>query len=203
MRKKNIADALFSKVQQRVLGLLYGNPDKDFHTNEIIRFSDSGTGAVQRELKNLAFSGLVIVKQLGNQKRYQANRDVPFFAEMRGIVIKTFGLADVMRDALKPISDSIQFAFIYGSIAKQEDHAASDIDLMIIGDKLTYAELFHILEKAEKKLNRKINPTFYSMSEWLRKYHDENHFIKKIVEQPKIFLIGNENEFESGQPGKD
>lgn len=190
----SFADGLFSKVRQRILALLYGQPDFDFHTNEIIRLSDSGTGAVQRELKNLLAAGLIIVKQLGNQKRYQANRANPLFTELRNIVLKTFGLADVLSTAIKPAAKKIQIAFIYGSIAKQEDTANSDIDLMIIGNNLTYADVFHLLEKSEIQLGRKINPSFYSPSEWLRKNNEKNHFIKKILEQPKIFLIGTEDE---------
>jgi predicted nucleotidyltransferase len=193
-KKINISDALFSKVRQRVLGLLYGQPDSDFHTNEIIRLTDSGTGAVQRELKSLASAGLVIVKQVGNQKRYQANRDTPFFLELRSIVLKTFGLADVLKEALKPIAKQIRIAFIYGSIAKQEDTAKSDVDLMIIGTDLTYADIFELLEKAEAQLGRKINPTFYSISEWLRKNKDKNNFVAKVLQHPKIFLIGTEDE---------
>lgn len=193
-KKITISDALFSKVRQRVLGLLYGQPDSDFHTNEIIRLTDSGTGAVQRELESLTSSGLVIVKRVGNQKRYQANRDTPFFAELRSLVLKTFGLADVLRETLKPIAKQIHIAFIYGSIAKQEDTANSDIDLMIIGENLTYADMFQLLEKAEAQLGRKINPTFYSPSEWLRKIKDGNDFVKKILKHPKILLIGTEDE---------
>ena len=193
-KKINISDALFSKVRQRVLGLLYTQPDSDFHTNEIIRLTDSGTGAVQRELESLTGAGLVIVKQVGNQKRYQANRDTPFFTELRSIILKTFGLTDVLRETLKPIAKQIHIAFIYGSIAKQEDTAKSDIDLMIIGENLTYADVFQLLEKAESQLGRKINPTFYSPSEWLRKNKDRNDFVKKILKHTKIFLIGTEDE---------
>lgn len=193
-KKVNISDALFSKVRQRVLGLLYGQPDSDFHTNEIIRLTDSGTGAVQRELENLAAAGLVIIKQVGNQKRYQANRATPFFTELRSIVLKTFGLTDILREALKPIGKQIRVAFIYGSIAKQEDTATSDIDLMIIGINLTYADMFQLLEKTEAQLGRKINPTFYSPLEWSRKNKEGNNFIIKILKQPKIFLVGTEDE---------
>lgn len=194
-KKTNVADALFSKVRQRVLGLLYGQPDVDFHTNEIIRLTNSGTGAVQRELESLTAAGLVIVKQVGNQKRYQANQNTPFFAELRSIVLKTFGLADVLRKVFEPISNQIHIIFIYGSIAKQQDRANSDIDVMIIGENLTYADIFQLLEKAEAQLGRKINPTIYSSFEWLKKYEEGNNFVMKVLEQPKIFLIGTENEF--------
>lgn len=192
--KTNLSDALFSKVQQRVLGLLYGQPDMDFYTNEIIRYSDSGSGAVQRELKKLTAAGLLIVKKVGNQKRYQANRETPFFAELRSIIIKTFGLADILREALKPMVSRITLAFIYGSIAKQEDTATSDIDVMLIGKDLTYADVFKLLEKAESQLGRKINPTFYSPADWLHKYNEDNNFINKVIKQPKIYLIGTEDE---------
>jgi predicted nucleotidyltransferase len=190
----NLSDALFSSAQRHVLGLLYSQPDTDFYTNEIIRLAKSGTGAVQRELAKLTAAGLVTVKQVGNQKRYQANRAAPLFPELRSIVLKTFGLADVIRSALNPLAKQIHLAFIYGSIAKQEDTTKSDIDLMIISDKLTYAELFPLLEKAEAQLGRVINPTFYSQSEWTRKYRQRNHFITELTKQPKIFLIGTEDE---------
>ncbi len=195
MRKKtNISDALFSKVRQRVLGLLYGQPDSDFHTNEIIRLTDSGTGVVQRELESLTAAGLVTVKQVGNQKRYQANRATPLFVELHSIVLKTFGLADIMRRVLKPFARQIDIAFIYGSIAKQEDTADSDVDLMLIGKNLTYADVFQLLAKAETQLGRKINPTFYTPGEWSRKINNSSHFVTKILKQSKIFLIGTEDE---------
>jgi predicted nucleotidyltransferase len=193
-RKISISEVLFSKVRQRVLGLLFIHPETSFYTNEIIRQTDSGTGAVQRELESLTAAGLIIVKQLGNQKRYQANQEMPFYIELRGIVLKSFGLADVLKKALKAIEKQIRIAFIYGSVARQEDTADSDIDLMIIGNDLTYADIFHSLEKAEMQLRRKINPTFYTVSEWSRKTNEGNNFINKTLEQPKIFLKGSEDE---------
>jgi len=191
----SITNILFPKVRQQVLGLLYGQPETDFYTNEIIRAAQSGTGAVQRELEKLANSGLITVKKVGNQRRYRANSAIPFFAELRSIIIKTFGLADVLRKALEPLFDKqIGFAFIYGSIAKQTDTANSDIDLLLIGDDLTYAEVFQLLEVAEIELGRKINPTFYSPREWIRKLDEDNNFIHQVLKQPKIFLLGTEDE---------
>lgn len=193
-RKISTSEVLFSKVRQRVLGLLFIHPDASFYTNEIIRSTDSGTGAVQRELESLTAAGLIIVKQLGNQKRYQANHEMPFYIELRSIVLKSFGLADVLKQALKTIEKQIHIAFIYGSVARQEDTANSDIDLMIIGNDLTYADIFHSLEKAETQIGRKINPTLYTLSEWSRKANEGNNFINKTLEQPKIFLKGSEDE---------
>ena len=137
-----LADALFAKVQQRVLGVLFGNPLRSFYANEVIGLARSGTGAVQRELARLEASGLVTVTRVGKQKHYQANAASPVFEELRALVLKTFGLADVLRAALAPASRSIRAAFVYGSIAKGQDTAASDIDLMVISDRLTYADLF-------------------------------------------------------------
>ena len=162
----NLSNALFSKVRQCVLALLYGQPDRSFHTNEIIRLTHSGTGAVQRELEKLATVGLITMQSIGNQKHYSANCTSPLFTELHSIVLKTFGLADVLRQALVPIAPQIHIAFIYGSIAKQEDTANSDIDLMLVCENLTYADLFKLLEDAQATLGRSINPTFYSSREW-------------------------------------
>jgi predicted nucleotidyltransferase len=190
----SLTNVLFSKAQQKLLGLLYGQPDADFHTNEIIRLTNSGTGAIQRELEKFTNAEILIVKQVGNQKRYQANPAMPFFAELRSIVLKTFGLADILRTELMPLAKHIKIAFIYGSIAEQKDTARSDIDLMIISDNITYAELFPLLEKAETKISRPINPAFYSPHEWIKKHKEKNNFICQVIKKPKIFLLGTEDE---------
>jgi predicted nucleotidyltransferase len=186
-----LADALFSKVQQRVLGLLFVNADRSFYTNEIVRFVDSGIGVVQRELEKLTASGLVTTKKIGNQKHYQANREAPIFEELRGIMLKTAGLSDILRAALLPLSDKIQTAFIYGSIAKGSDTAKSDIDLFIIGDDLAYADLYNLLSASEARLGRPVNPSIYSMQELRRKLAEDNAFVLRVLEQPKIFLTGS------------
>jgi predicted nucleotidyltransferase len=193
-KKNNLSDALFPKVRQLVLGLLYGQPDRDFYTNEIIKLTQMGNGVIQRELKKLSESGLLIIKEIGNQKRYQANKATPFFYELRGIVLKSFGLSEILQAALKPLFKKISIAFIYGSIAKQTDTANSDIDLLLIGFDLIYGDIFKLLEKIESKVGRKINPTIYNPEEWSRKLKAKNNFIQKISSQPKIFLKGSENE---------
>jgi hypothetical protein len=133
--KPGVADALFAKAQQRVLGVLFGNPRRSFYANEVIGLARSGTGAVQRELARLESAGLVTAVRIGKQKHYQANPASPVFPELRGLVLKTSGLADVLREGLAPVSNSIRVAFVYGSIAKGEDTAASDIDLMVVSDE--------------------------------------------------------------------
>jgi predicted nucleotidyltransferase len=198
----SLSDALFSKVQRCVLGLLYGNPDRSFYANELFRLAGSGTGAVVRELAKLSASGLVTVNKIGNQKHYQANRDAPIFEELRGIVLKTFGMADVLRQGLLPISGKIAAAFIYGSVAKGTDTAKSDIDVLVIGDDIAYPEVYSALMTAEKQLGRKINPSIYGKEDMLRKLKGKNSFLTRIMAQPKIFLIGSERDLpETGQPG--
>ncbi|MGC2047652.1 MAG: nucleotidyltransferase domain-containing protein [Gallionella sp.] len=190
----NLTDALFSKVQRCVLGLLYGNPDRSFYANELFRLAGSGTGAVVRELAKLADSGLVTVNKIGNQKHYQANRDAPIFEELRGIVLKTFGMADVLRQGLLPFSSKITVAFIYGSVAKGTDTAKSDIDVMVISDDLAYPEIYSALMPAEEQLGRKINPSIYSNGDMQQKLKKGNAFLTRIMAQSKIFLIGSERD---------
>lgn len=190
----SLADALFSKVQQRVLGHLFVNSDRSFYTNEIVRFVDSGIGVVQRELEKLAQSGLVTIKKIGNQKHYQANPDTPIFAELRGIMLKTVGLADILRLALLPLSDKIQTAFIYGSIAKGGDTAKSDIDVLIVGTGLAHADVYDALSAHEINLGRPVNPSIYSTQELQRKLAEGNAFVSRVLEQPKIFLIGSDDD---------
>ena len=187
-----LADALFAKVQQRVLAVLFGNPRRSFYANEVIALAHSGTGAVQRELARLEASGLVTATRVGKQKHYQANAASPVFEELRALVLKTVGLTDVLRSALAPLSSSIRAAFVYGSIAKGEDTAASDIDLMVISDHLTYADLFAALEETFEQLGRKIAPTIYSSKELSQRVQQDNAFVKRVLEQPKLWLIGDE-----------
>ena len=189
-----LADALFAKVQQRVLGVLFGNPRRSFYANEVIGLARSGTGAVQRELARLEASGLVTVARVGKQKHYQANASSPVFEELRALVLKTFAMGDVLRAALAPISKSIRAAFVYGSIAKGEDTADSDIDLMIVSDRLTYADVFGALEEASAQLGRKIAPTIYSSKELSKRVRQDNAFVTRVLAQPKLWLIGDESD---------
>lgn len=190
----SFSGALFSRVQQRVLGLLFGQPDRTFLVAEVIRLAKSGSGAVQRELSRLAASGLVTVARVGNQKHYRASRDSPIFAELRALVLKTFGLADPLREVLVPLAPRIRAAFIYGSVAKGADTARSDIDLMIITDGLSYADLYEALQGAEAILARRVDPKLNTPEEWKRKLAADHSFTSKVAAQPKLFLIGSERD---------
>ncbi len=189
-----LADALFSKVQQRVLGVLFGNPGRSFYTNQIIGLARSGTGAVQRELARLEESGLVSACRVGKQKHYQANAKSPLFEELHGLVLKTFGLADILREALEPLATEISAAFVYGSVAKGEDTGESDIDVLVVSDRLAYADLFAALEPASQRLGRKVAPTIYSGKEFQERLESENTFAVRVMAQPKLWLIGGEDE---------
>lgn len=190
----SLADALFSGLQQRLLAVLFGQPDRSFYGNELLRLTGTGRGALQRELEKLVSAELVTVTAIGNQKHYQANPASPIFAELRGIVLKTMGLADVLRTALNAVADRIRMAFVFGSVAKGTDTATSDIDLMVVTDALSYADLFEGLATAEQVLGRKVNPTLYTPAALAEKARAENSFVLRVLSQPKIFLIGAEDE---------
>ena len=185
-----IADALFGKTQQRVLGLLYGQPDAHFHANEIVRRAGAGKGSVMRELESLREAGLVTCENRGNQTLYQADHRNPVYAELSGIVRKTFGMADVIRHALLPLSGKIDWAFIYGSIAKGQATASSDIDLMLIGKNLQYAEVMTLLVPLEQTVGRTINPTLYTVEDMTTKLAAGNAFVQRVLVQPKIEVLG-------------
>jgi len=197
--RASLADALFSKTQQRVLGVLFGRPDQSFFANEIVRLAGGGFGAVHRELAVLERSRLVTVARIGNQKHYQANREASIYEELRAIVLKTVGLADVLRKALAPLAPRIRAAFVYGSVAKGTDTARSDVDLMVVSDEVDYGELFKLASGAEAVLGRKINPTVLT-SRGLKKESAEDGFHSRVLAQPKIFVIGSDHEL--GKPGK-
>lgn len=189
-----IQDALFSGVQQRLLGIIFGQPDRQFQGAELIRMINSGTGAVHRQLTTLAASGLVNVTQIGNQKHYQANPDSPVFEELCGLIRKTVGLREPLQRSLEPLKDQIDVAFVYGSIARGTDTAKSDIDLMLIGERLDYVSVYEAIQNAETILGRKINPNLTTLSEWRRKLNEENPFIANVNKQDKLFIYGSEDE---------
>ncbi|MEZ5465998.1 MAG: transcriptional regulator [Lysobacteraceae bacterium] len=190
----NLADALFTATQQRVLACLFGQPGRSYSVRELIQATGAGSGAVQREVARLAGSGLLTMEQVGNQKRYRANPDCPIHNELAAIVRKTFGVADPLREALKPLADAIDAAFIYGSVAKGQDSASSDIDLMLITDSLDYGTVMAALHPLIEQLGREVNPTLYSRAELRKRIDDGNSFVTRVLALPRIWLIGGEND---------
>ncbi len=191
-----IADSLFTTVQQRVLAILFGQPQRRFQSAELIRLARSGTGAAHRELKRLSASGLISVSPIGSQKFYQANHDSPVFPELHRLVVKTVGLQVPLAEALEPFSDRIVAAFVFGSFAKGKETTRSDVDLMILANEVEYADLYQALEGTEKILHRTINPHLMAPSAWRRKMRTpkRNPFVVKVASQPKMFVLGTENE---------
>jgi predicted nucleotidyltransferase len=192
-----VADALFTATRQRVLAVLFGNPARSFYANEIIRLAAGGTGAVQRELASLADAGLLSVRHVGNQKHFQANASAPVFDSLRDLVLKTSGVADVLRTALAAFGTEIDAAFVFGSVAKREDHGGSDIDLMVLSETVAYAELFAGLESSSRRLGRAINPTLYSRQEFGKRVRAKQAFIVRVLAQPKIWIVGSEHDLTS------
>lgn len=191
----NLSDALFTSTQQRVLGCLFGQPGRSFTVSELIQRTGAGSGAVQRELARLAGSGLLAMERVGNQKHYRANPDCPIHDELAAIVRKTFGLAAPLREALAPLADRIDAAFVYGSVAKRSDTAASDIDLLLVSDALTYAEVMAALHPSIERLGREVNPTLYTRADLRKRIKAGNSFVTRVLAQPRLWLIGSDDAF--------
>lgn len=195
----SIADALFTTTQQRVLALIFGQPDRSFYTSELIERTASGSGAVQRELKRLASSGIATVTRIGNQKHYQANHDSPVFEELCNLVTKTVALVDPVREALASLADNIDLAILYGSVAKGTDTASSDIDILIVGDGLTLEDIYSVLAPVETDLDRKISPTLYTRKEFADRRAANNPFLGRVLSGDHLTLIGDEHEPSAAQ----
>jgi len=191
-----LAESLFSRVQLRVLALLFGQPERSFQGAELIHLAASGVGAVHREIKRLVSSGLVIEVPLGRRKLYRVNQSSPIFKELYSIILKTVGLAIPVRDALLSFTESIRTAFIYGSIAMGDDSAWSDVDLLIIGEDLAYPDIMSALQPVEQNINRQISVQMITFAEWKEKRSSRNPFILNVLSKPKLFLIGPDNDFD-------
>ncbi|MHC8412929.1 nucleotidyltransferase domain-containing protein [Pseudomonas sp. Hz4] len=200
MKNLSLGEALFTVTQQKVLGLLFGKTDQSFYANEIARWAQVGKGSLMRELDRLQRAGVLTMTRQGNQTHYQANPDCPIYAELLGIARKTFGIAEPLRQALQPFAEQVTWAFVYGSIAKDQANASSDIDLMLIGEGLHYSEVMERLMPMEEQLGRTLNPTLYTPDDWAAKLATQNSFVVRVAQQDKINLIGgNPLESKDGQ----
>ena len=193
MNDNLLCSGLFGKTRQAVLALLYGRADSSFYTKQILDAVKIGRGTVQRELKNLTDTGIIIREVQGRQVYYRANAQCPIFDELKSIVRKTFGVADVIRQSLATAADKIRVAFVFGSIARSADNRKSDIDVMVVG-QISFGDTVNLLSTAEEKLGREVNAVVYLISEFKQKVRDDHHFVKTVLDSEKIFLIGDDSE---------
>jgi uncharacterized protein len=188
-----LTDVLFGQTRRAVLGYLYSQPEKPFYLRELARHAGTGLGAVQREVVKLAEAGILRRSVRGNQVFYQANRENPIFQELKSIVSKTVGTHDILREALLPMRERIRVAFVYGSVARHEERADSDIDLMVVCE-VPFTQIVAAITPAQERLGREINPTVYPVAEFQSKLKAKNHFLKSVLRQKKLFVLGDENE---------
>ena len=187
-----LADALFTTTQQKVLGLIYGQPHRSFYTKEILRLTGMGVATIKRELDRMLSAGLLTLTRVGNQHHYQANPACPIYRELFDIVKKTLGLTGVIRQALQPLADQIDWAFVFGSMASGKESPQSDIDLMIIG-QLEFAQVVASLYSAQQALGREINPKVYTPEEWKQSVDTDNAFTREVLAKPRMDVIGDGN----------
>jgi predicted nucleotidyltransferase len=186
--------ALFGATRQAVLRLLFGHTDQRFYQRQIIRSVRLGSGTVQRELQQLVGAGILARTVEGRQTYFQASRACPVFEELRGLIRKTFGVAEVLQRGLAVLGAKIQLAFVYGSMATGGETSRSDVDVMVVGEKLSMDDVVPALADAQRDLAREVNPSVYRTAEFCRKLAQGQHFLSSVVSGPKIFLIGDENE---------
>jgi predicted nucleotidyltransferase len=188
-----IEDALFSKTRSAVLGLLFGRSDERFHVRAIVRAAGAGMGSVQRELKTLEAAGLIERIAEGRQVYYRANARSPVFGELRALVAKTVGLGSVIRTALEPLAGRIRVAFVYGSGARGELAAGSDVDVLVIGG-VAFGDVVEALHDTQARLGREVNPSVFTPAEWVHRLRRRNHLAGSLMRGEKLFVIGDERD---------
>jgi predicted nucleotidyltransferase len=189
-----LSKILFGQTRRSVLALLFGHVDEQFYLREIARRGGTGIGATQRELGQLTEAELISRVRRGHQIYYQANRKNPIFSELKSILVKTSGIRDILLEGLTSLEDRIKLAFVFGSIARGEERASSDVDLMVVGE-VSFTDVVSALGQIEAKLGREVNPTVYGPREFGEKFASKNHFLSTIAKEKKLFVIGDEREF--------
>lgn len=189
----SLSAILFPGYRRRVLGLLLLHPEESLHGREIARRTGLPAGTLTRELRRLASVGLLTQEKRGNQTLYQANRRSPIFSELAGILRKTSGLSDVVSEAFASLSDKIDVAFIFGSVARGAETAGSDVDVLVIGS-VEFGTVVDACYSAQQLLAREINPKVFSAREWRNKLKDKDPFVVNVLAKPKIFVVGGEDE---------
>ncbi|MCI0685268.1 MAG: nucleotidyltransferase domain-containing protein [Gemmataceae bacterium] len=187
--------ALFGKSRQAVLAVMFGQVDEWLYLREVARKAGCGLGAVQRELAQLTAAGILSRQARGRQVFFRANRACPIFAELRSLVVKTVGVVDVLKAALEQLAGDIRSAFVFGSWARGEQHAKSDVDVLIAGD-VAFGDVVAALRPVQDTLGRDVNPVVYSPGEVRRKLSQGHHFLQTVWDEPKLLVIGGSRELE-------
>lgn len=191
----DIGLALFGRTRLHLLGILFGDPGRMLYLRELTRILRRGHGSVQRELLNLERAGLIVRSRQGRQVYFQANRACPVFHELQQLVVKTVGLGDMIRKALAGLRSRIDASFVFGSFARGQQRASSDVDLMVIGD-VPFPEVVAALSEAQRDLNREINPSVFPLQEVVARFRQGQPFMREVFEGPKIFILGDDRELE-------
>jgi predicted nucleotidyltransferase len=189
----DIAGFLFGAYRRDALALLLLHPEASLHVREIARMTDKVPGTLLRELNALVEVGLLLRKPVGNQVHFQANTASPVYEDLRSLLKKTAGIADVLREALHPLTSKIDLAFVFGSIARGDERAGSDLDVMIVG-AARFSEVVGALAPAQDALRRQINPGLYPPKEFIAKLADNDPCLSRVLADKKIFLIGDEHD---------
>lgn len=195
MRKVRPIDSLLSPIKQEILSATYGQPERWWYMSELAARAGTSPSSLQRELSTFAYNGLLLRKRDGGRIYFKAATNSPLFPSLRELLEKSLGPAEAIREAIAPLQERIEIAFIYGSVAKNEEHAASDVDILFIGD-LGLADLVKVLKPLERKFGKEFNAKCYSAKEFSSKFKAGNHFVSTVTKESKIFLEGNENDLE-------
>jgi len=189
----SIKDAIFSNSQSKVYAWVFGQPERSFYLNELVKLTGLASASLQREIKRLTEAGLVVSEMVGNQRRISANRQSLVFEELFQLTRKTMGAEPLLKEALRPLSDQIQLALIYGSVAKGTDSSSSDIDLLIVSDTVGLGDVLECCLEAENQLGRQINPNCYTTAEFKKRHQTPDSFVQRVLTQPTLTLYGDLN----------
>jgi uncharacterized protein len=187
------AQVLFGKTRRAVLSLLFGRPDEEFHLRQIVRLSQSAQGAAQRELLQLTAAGILTRRTLANLVLFRANRQSPVFPELRSLVIKTIGAVRVVREALAPVSERVDVAFIFGSVASGQESADSDLDILIIGS-VSFEEMVERLYDVQEHIGREVNPVVYTPAAVRALLAQGDRFVSNVMIGEKLYIVGDADE---------
>jgi predicted nucleotidyltransferase len=192
---KQPIELMFGSYRRRLLAQLLLRPDEKFHVRELARMTGISAGSIHRELRALSESGLLLREHVGNQVFYQANQACPIHDELAAIFRKTIGMATFFKDALAGLSDRIELAFVYGSMASGKQSPSSDVDVLVVGS-LSLGDVVQALSPLQVTIGREINPVAMTTDELVAQIRKESRFVMRLLDEPKTFVIGNDDEFD-------